>query len=144
MSRTASSKGNSTTEIGKAYVEAKRKARWIKQFKCCNPERKKERRWWGPAQNSQCLRCRKTGTIVPFEEMIGVGWFHCPSPCGRLFAGFCKGEVQSKCHKCNTRLTAQFIVPGTGAGSKKEHTHHCEVCLGVAPCPIVEMCHGVE
>lgn len=127
-----------------AYTKAKRKSKWIKQFKCIDALHE-ERRWWGPATNSQCSVCHEIGTIVPLDEIIGIGWFCCSSPCGRLFAGFCRGSVKSKCHKCNTALTAMFVVPGArAAGTKKENAHHCEACHGESPCPIVELCRAIK
>lgn len=131
-------------DIRKAYAKARRKSKWLKQFKCCDPLHD-EHRWWGPVKNSTCRICREPGTIVPFDEIIGVGWFCCSAPCGRLFAGFCQQNIKSKCHLCNTGVIAKFVIPGRRAStSKKKNTHHCEICNGDSPCPIVEMCRKVE
>jgi hypothetical protein len=118
------------------FDEAERKSQFIFQYKCsCN-----SKVWWGAAKNNACKRCDKIVDRLPLEKMIGVGWFECA--CGRKFAGFCKGSVNSKCHGCGSQLLPSFIVPGDDAsktdkkGDRK--THHCAVCNGQGRCPIVE------
>ena len=71
-------------------------------------------------------------------EMIGIGWFQCD--CKRIFAGFCRGNVPSKCHGCNRDVDVAFIVEGNDAGDaeRTEQRHHCNACLGRGHCPVVE------
>lgn len=71
-------------------------------------------------------------------EMIGIGWFKCD--CGRIFAGFCRGNVPSKCHTCHRDVMAAFVVEGDNAGKSEatERKHQCNACFGRKHCPIVE------
>ena len=124
------------------YEEAERKSHYIVQYKCCGNT------WWGTSKNT-CRRCKKSGKVVPFNAMIGIGWFTCV--CGRKFAGFCRGgtcllyyiisltkqDVTSKCHGCNTECFADFIVPGEKASGKGGKSHYCAKCRGSLGCPIV-------
>jgi hypothetical protein len=121
------------------FLEARRKSRWIGQFECSNQRCRSSKKWWGAKNKDQhCCKCRQQGVLVPFEETIGIGWFKCGS-CSRRFAGFCRGDVLSKCLPCKKPLTAEFIVPGNrAAGPKKKKKHNCEACHGHRPCPIVE------
>lgn len=110
---------------------ARQKSLYIFQYKHCSKS------WWGAAGNNTCRRCKKTVNKLPLESMIGIGWFECP--CGRTFAGFCRGNVKSPCNACMSHLLPSFIVPGDdAAGSKKKAMHSCSVCRGCPPCPIVE------
>lgn len=70
---------------------------------------------------------------------IGIGWFKCE--CGRIFAGFCKSDVPSKCHGCQREVLAAFVTEGDRADKKdgaKKKQHHCNVCRGDGTCPVVE------
>jgi hypothetical protein len=123
----------------KGFLEARRKSRWIGQFECSNRRCRSSKKWWGAKNKDQhCRKCRSQGVLVPFEETVGIGWFKC-GLCNRKFAGFCRGNIQSKCLVCEVLLTAEFIVPGNrAAGPKKKNDHHCEACHGQRPCPVVE------
>jgi hypothetical protein len=72
--------------------------------------------------------------------MIGIGWFQCA--CGRRYAGFCQGNITSKCHGCLKENLALFIVPGDKADkdeeTKEKKAHYCAACQGSDHCPIVE------
>ena len=113
------------------YVEAKERSNYICQYKCsCR------NKWWGTESNNQCKSCGKTVTKLPFGQMIGVGWFHCD--CGRVFAGFIRGNVSSDCHGCKKKIFPEFIVPGDdAAGTERKSTHSCNMCNGNGSCPIV-------
>jgi hypothetical protein len=118
-------------EYKQAFQKSKRVVAYECQ-RCCN-------HWWGNSSNNTCHRCQKTTNQLPLQRMIGVGWFSCP--CGRLFAGFSKGNVTSKCLKCHTEVFPSFIVPSDEAqnpNGKEKKTHYCNVCKGRDNCPIVE------
>ena len=113
-----------------SYEEGKQKSNFIHQYTCCG------HKWWGADSNNTCKSCKKTVAKLSFAEMIGVAWFKCE--CGLIYAGFCHGNVRSKCHGCERKNFPEFIVPGDEAGSsKREKTHHCEMCHGVGHCPLV-------
>ncbi len=106
----------------------------IHQYKCkCSSER-----WWGSEKNNKCKYCKKIVNYLDLKSTIGIGWFQCP--CGRRYAGFSRGDVTSKCHKCNTENYPLFIVSGDKAeGDKpKKETHFCAKCEGRDGCPIVK------
>ena len=80
--------------------------------------------------------CSSIRSPLPLSEMVGVAWFQCN--CGRKFAGFCKGNVTSKCHNCSKEVKPAFIVPGDdAASSSRKFSHCCSVCQGSGACPIV-------
>ena len=117
-----------------SFEEARQKSGIVFQYKCvCNPKR-----WWGTNKNNECFKCKKTVTKLPLSETIGIGWFRCS--CNRVYAGFCQGDVASKCHVCQAKNLPLFIVPGDRAdkNEKTDKTHNCEMCHGNSEiCPIV-------
>jgi hypothetical protein len=103
----------------------------------------KNKTWWGIKDNA-CKPCNKKLNPLPLKEMTGIGWFQCA--CGRRYAGFCQGNVTSKCHGCHKENLAMFIVPGDKADkdkkSKNKNTHYCAACQGSDHCPIVDKVKG--
>ena len=115
------------------FEQNRHKANHIFQYKCCS------KTWWGSIKNNKCKKCNKEVVKLPLSKMIGIGWFKCQ--CGRKYAGFCRGDVTSKCHGCQQENLASFIVPGDEAHNKEKsngNAHHCAMCHGVGNCPIVE------
>ena len=116
------------------YKEAHEKSLHIFQFKCnCS-----RNTWWGSNANNKCKRCGKTVEKLELEQTIGIGWFDCS--CGRQYAGFSRGNVTSKCHKCQAENYPSFIVPGDEAENKNKKdkkAHYCAICKGSYNCPIV-------
>ena len=127
-------KSVSNESIGKNFQDSRRTSQWLFQFECsCNPKR-----WWGTNKNNKCFKCKKIVNKLLHSETIGIGWFRCQ--CSRLYAGFCRGDVASKCHGCQAKNLPLFIVPGLRAdkNEKTDKSHHCELCLGDRDsCPIV-------
>ena len=70
--------------------------------------------------------------------MIGIGWFECI--CGRIYAGFSRGDITSKCHICLTENLPFEIRRGYRAdkGEETDKSHFCNACKGKGDCPIVE------
>ena len=118
------------------FQSSYRKSKSIFQY-CCSC--RTGNYWWGSVKNKTCNRCKKEATKLPLQKMIGIGWFQCT--CGRRYAGFCRGDVMSKCHGCQKKNLPRFIVPvekdDKREGSDKKH--HCEQCKGDYDCPIVAM-----
>jgi hypothetical protein len=113
------------------FEEAQKKSHYIVQYKCCGT-------WWGASKNNKCRDCGETVAPLPLWKMVGVGWFQCS--CSRVYAGFIRGNVTSKCHSCNTENLPSFIVPGDDAAraeGKAKKAHYCAVCRGQGSCPIV-------
>ena len=109
------------------------KSMHIHQYKC-----KCSNTWWGPSANNKCRQCGKATGKLPLNKMTGIGWFECA--CGRKYAGFCKGDIPSKCHGCQVQNLASFVLPGEKASKDDESakkTHCCAVCEGSGHCPIV-------
>ncbi len=124
------------------FQKGLKKSKYIFQFECSRCDQN----WWGGRSHNTCKSCRRTAKIRPFKDMVGVGWFVCDL-CLRKFSGFAKGNVTSKCHRCNVEVTASFIIPGDNVSNKKENSnsHYCNVCRGVPPCPIVrDACSNVR
>lgn len=113
------------------FAESLRKSRFIFQYHCCGNY------WWGTQKNNICNRCKKNKEKLPLEKMLGIGWFECN--CRRKYAGFCRGDVPSKCLNCDEKNLASFIVPGDRADKdeKTDKAHHCEKCNGSYDCPVV-------
>ena len=107
--------------------------------------------------NSQHCRKHRHAVVelVPFDEVIGVGWFRCS--CGNLFAGelmrlfvnlaldqvgflkgWIRGDCTSPCYKCSDDVSPMFIVPGVPSEKeKKEKGHNCSLCNGDHRCPLL-------
>ena len=113
------------------FEESKIKSSFIHQYKC----KKCKNTWWGKSINNSCKGCNEIVEKLPLTQMIGVAWFECP--CGRRYAGFCRGDVTSKCHVCEKKNLPLFIVPGDKVEGKKTYSHHCSMCNGSGHCPIV-------
>ena len=118
------------------FEESRRKSLHIHQYKCkCSIKR-----WWGSNANNKCKKCGQTVEHLELKKTIGIGWFECI--CGRRYAGFCQGDVTSKCHGCQKENYASFIVPGDKADKEDDNpdkkNHYCAVCKGGEHCPIVE------
>jgi hypothetical protein len=117
------------------FEKSRQKSFHIAQYTCkCTG-----RLWWNSKTNNICRNCNQPATRLTLRETIGIGWFQCA--CGRRYAGFCQGNVTSKCHGCQKENLALFIVPGDKADREdreKRNTHYCAVCKGEGGCPIVE------
>ncbi len=117
----------------KGFNESLAESLHLHQFKCCS------KRWWGNGNNSTCFRCHRNVSKLPFTQMIGIGWFECK--CKRVYAGFSRGNVTSKCHVCSEENLPLFIVRGERADREDKDSdkqHYCNVCKGHEDCPIVE------
>jgi hypothetical protein len=129
------------------YCAAIEKAKTCKQFKCETYACQSKNAWWGDVTDNASLQCRvclQKGRELTKAETVGVGWFYCDT-CSHVFAGFCRGDVPSVCHRCKTKCIAECIIPGEKAsGERKEHKHHCDACQGVPPCPIIEAAKNVR
>ena len=103
------------------------------QYECigCNKRR------WGNLNHDSCKNCKNKVKILPFIEMIGIGWFVCK--CRRIYAGFSRGNVTSKCHGCQKENLPYFIVEGDDPKGYEEtkNFHYCSKCKGSNKCPIV-------
>lgn len=122
------------------FSRQKEKSLYIHQYQCtCSTNR-----WWGSEKNKICRRCNKKCEPLELTKMIGIGWFSCR--CGRIYAGFSKGSVTSKCHACNEENLPLFIVPGDKANkdNKTLNHHYCDKCKGGKNCPIVSEAKGFK
>ena len=115
------------------FEESLEKSLNTHQYSCCG------HRWWKNGDNSKCNECQQTCQYLSLEETVGIGWFECL--CGRKFAGFCRGDVASRCHKCDSHILPSFIVPGKKIKRKTDDTHECDMCDGSGECPIVDDAH---
>jgi hypothetical protein len=125
------------SSLARSFKEARNISKVTSQYKCCRYD---THVWWGGnhEMDSVCDQCGSYGEKLHKFEMIGIGWFQCD--CKRIFAGFCRGNVPSKCHGCNRDVDAAFVVEGNNAGDaeRTEQRHECNACLGRGHCPVVE------
>ena len=121
--------------------DAREFTRHMTQYQCprCH------RAWWGKKRKgAECYDCNIWVTPLPFSQQVGIGWFHCDA-CDREFAGFARGDVESKCHQCQQWLLPSCIIRGDKAHGEKtsQYKHYCEKCHGKPPCPVVEAARRV-
>ncbi len=132
---------NHQVNLKTAFNEAKKKSRFLCQMACSNAScriRRQDKRWWGGRNKEYfCRVCHKLAVQVEPALVLGVGWFRCPTD-NNLFAGFCRGNTESKCKACKHLIRPLFIVPGDKAEGKKKSKHCCSECNGDAPCPVIE------
>ena len=86
------------------FKEQRIKSRNLHQYTCCR------KIWWGDASSSICDICKNRVDRLTLQKMIGIAWFECK--CGRKYAGFSRGNVTSKCHRCQAENLPSFILPG--------------------------------
>ena len=84
-----------------------------------------------------CPKCGCDGYGISPSDYVGIGWFKCD--CKRIFAGFSKANVTSKCHGCYREILPLFVVKGDSAGDaeRTKRTHKCNACVGPNECPVV-------
>ena len=129
------------SSLAHAYREAKHKSKVTSQYKCI---RCLDQYWWGDngEYDDICGKCGDHGEKLNKSEMIGIGWFRCE--CGKIFAGFCKGCIASKCFKCDRDVLPAFVVEGDDAGQQTEKKHQCNACEGRGRCPVIEQAKAIS
>ena len=124
-------KSTKKNNIWFVFGQQQNNSKYCFQYECCGE------RWWGGYTKNKCRECEKTVQKLPLEQIVGIGWFKCE--CSRIYAGFSRGDVTSKCFACNTENLPKFIQRGNNP-RKKENTgnsHNCNQCKGSNRCPIV-------
>ena len=110
-------------------------------FKCLHCHRS----WWGTNNfKSICKDCKVKASAVPFKEQVGLGHFRCE--CGHSFVGMAKGDVRSKCFKCQEMVLPHTIEPPREIKRKSDsrYAHHCQLCNGRGNCPLKELRRQVK
>eukprot|EP01126_Amoeba_proteus_P020961 TRINITY_DN21284_c0_g1_i1.p1 TRINITY_DN21284_c0_g1~~TRINITY_DN21284_c0_g1_i1.p1 ORF type:complete len:136 (+),score=11.77 TRINITY_DN21284_c0_g1_i1:48-455(+) len=87
-----------------------------------------KKQWWAFV-GTKCYQCKKRGTLVPSDRVIGLGHFRCTT-CTRTFVGKARGDVSSKCHSCGTIVLPHEIGPPGEVKKKSNHSHNCQLCGG--------------